>query len=326
MVIIKLGRDPALSPNPSAGDSLYVLLNPAAGGGRAGRLWPGLEQRLTQVLGKFRLLRSNGPGDIETLAEQAVRGGCHRLIVCGGDGTLHEAVNGLYRCGAAPKPVLGIIPLGRGSDFAKTLSLPKAIERQIEVIRAGMQREIDLGLATFQKNGSTKTRVFLNMADIGFGADVLKDAASLPKFYGRWAYPISVLRCYRTWKERKVCFSLKTPEGNTESWSMNLLCAVAANGRFFGGGMPIAPRALPNDGLLEVVALPKLPLFCLPLALPFFYGGGIHWLPNVKRVRAVSLTVTSEKPESVAFEMDGEPGGSLPVTVTILPRSLSVTV
>jgi diacylglycerol kinase (ATP) len=288
------------------GKTTCIILNPSAGSvrdlddvvARLKRL-PNAEIRLT-----------GRRGSAARFARTAIQKGRRFIVAAGGDGTLNEVVNGI---GENVKDVrVGLIPLGTGNDFARTIGVPADLEAAIDLVAAGGTRRVDLVRVT-----SDEVRYFVNVSAGGFSGLVdEKLTPAMKKTWGPLAYLRSAaaalpeLRAYRT----TLAFD------NTESLTLDLYNVVVANGRYVGGGTLIAPGASIDDGLLDMVLIPKrsAPELAL-LAAQVAMGTHLKSDAIVFR-RAAKLTVNS-KP-GMWFNVDGELVGNEPARFEILPRAL----
>lgn len=287
-------------------DKTCIILNPAAGKARD---LEDVVARLSRVPnGEIRI--SSKPGSAARFASAALRKGFDLVVAAGGDGTLNEVVNGIgENLGDAR---LGLIPLGTGNDFARTIGVPDDIEAAIDLIVIGETREVDLVRVT-----SDEVRYFVNVSAGGFSGLVNeKLTPEMKKTWGPLAYlrgaaaALSELRAYRT----------TLALDNSESLTLDLYNVVVANGRYVAGGTLIAPEASIDDGLLDIVLIPQrsapeLALLAAQVAL------GTHLASEaIVFRRAAQLTVNS-KP-GMWFNVDGELVGNEPARFEILPRAL----
>ena len=188
-------------------------------------------------------------GSAKLFAARAISEGCDYIIAAGGDGTLNEVVNGIGRSSRIVR--LGLLPLGTGNDFARCLRLPSSVDENIEILRAGKTKAIDMVKVT-----SDRVRYFVNVSAGGFSGMVDEKLTSrMKKTWGPLAYlrsaaaAFSDLHSYRT----RVRFGTRAPQ------SYDLYNVIVANGRYIAGGWPIAPKANPSDGLLDVILIKKAP-------------------------------------------------------------------
>src|SRR3954471_7179589 len=283
-----------------------VILNPSAGSVRDP---DELAERIGRLLDADVCLTSK-PGSAARLARTAIRKGAELIVAAGGDGTLNGVINGIAE--NAEDVRVGLLPLGTGNDFARTLGLPTDLEAAIEVVRSGETRAIDLVRVT-----SDKVRYFINVSAGGFSGLVNeKLTTAMKKTWGPLAYLRSAaaalpeLRAYQT----TLAFD------NTESLMLELYNVVVANGRYVAGGTLIAPEASIDDGLLDIVLIPKRPATELAvLAAQVALGTHLSSETIVFR-RASKLTVNSSP--GMWFNVDGELVGNEPARFEILSRAL----
>lgn len=236
------------------------------------------------------------------------------VVGAGGDGTLNEVINGVRE--NAGEACVGLIPLGTGNDFARTLGLPTDLEAALEVLRAGHTQAIDLVRVT-----SDKIRYFLNVSAGGFSG--LVDEKLTPKMKKTWG-PLAYLRSAAAALPELRAYRTTLAFDNSESLTLDLYNVVVANGRYVAGGTLIAPEALIDDGLLDIILIQKrsAPELAL-LAAQVVVGAHLSSDAIVFR-RAAKLTVNS-KP-GMWFNVDGELVGNEPACFEILPRALRFVV
>lgn len=288
----------------------WVILNPSAGSVRE---VDDLTERIGRLLDAEVCLTTKA-GSAARLARMASRKGAELIVAAGGDGTLNGVINGIGENPAAVR--IGLIPLGTGNDFARTLGMPTDLEAAIEVVRAGDTRAIDLVRVT-----SDEVRYFINVSAGGFsGLMNEKLTAKMKKTWGPLAYLRSAaaalpeLRAYQT----TLAFD------NTESLMLELYNVVIANGRYVAGGTLIAPEASIDDGMLDVILIqkrsaPELALLAAAVAL------GTHLSSDAIVFRRAARITVNSKP-GMWFNVDGELVGNEPARFEILPRALRFVV
>ena len=219
-----------------------AIVNPFSRDGATGRRFAAVERRLRAVLGPLEVERTKGPRDAERLAREAVRAGVERLIVAGGDGTLSEVATGLLAAGLGAYARIGILPFGTGGDFVKTLGVPRDLERAIACIAEGKVRRVDAYRVTLRDDaGRDRTVYGLNITSIGISALVVTLAERSPRFVGgSGAFLLGALRAILRHRSDPVTL---TVDGEIVH-DGPLILAMAANGRYFGGGMLVSPRRL----------------------------------------------------------------------------------
>lgn len=228
----------------------WAIVNPAAGGGRAGREWPALAAALRRAGAAFTQCVTCGPGDGVRCAAAAVRDGAELLVAVGGDGTLGEVATGCFLAGAAHVPRLALLPVGTGADFARCLGITRATA--LAAIVAGRPRAVDVGRARFlAPDGATGERYFLNVADLGLGPRASLAIRRGPRRLGPVAYLYGALAGIAAYALEDVRVAV---DGAPVFAGPAGLVAVA-NGAFFGGGMRLAPGARPDDGVFDVLTL-----------------------------------------------------------------------
>jgi diacylglycerol kinase (ATP) len=280
-----------------------VLLNPAAAAGRAARLL----QPLRDAAGPgAEVLVPASAGETRALAAAAGAEGFERLVVVGGDGTVHQVLAGL----AGGGPPLAIVPAGRGNDIAATLGLPRRLESALLLVREGHPCPFDLGLAGSQTFGG--------IACVGFDAMVTRRAAEAPPRLGGFLDYLRAVVSVTLRFEAPVIEA--TWEGRRLAGRHTLL--ALANVPRYGGGFRIAPGADPGDGLLNLVAVgPLSRLRILGLVPTALRGTHLHRSDVAHhRVRQVHLS----SPAPLEIWADGEPLGTLPITVGIRPGAVTV--
>jgi diacylglycerol kinase (ATP) len=306
----------------SAGGT-WVILNPAAGQGRAERLWPGMAGRVRALGVSFTQAVTCGPGDAIELARQAVEAGAARIVVAGGDGTLNEVVNGCVRARVEGTrlPELALLPIGTGTDFARGLGIG-SVEEALAALQGGHARPIDLGVVRYcDEAGRERERAFINVADFGLGPVVSDHIAHGSRWLGQAAYLYGALRAIAGYRQAEV--RLTVDDVLTYAGPSGIL--AVGNGRYFGGGMAITPKARPDDGLLDVVVLGATDRRELAGGLlPRVYRGTHLRHPAVHLARGSRVTIEAMPP--LPLEVDGEVVGTTPASFTLLSYRVDVLV
>lgn len=287
-----------------------VILNPEAGRATS---FPDVVERLASIPGGT-LFRTEGPRHAAALARLAAREGCERLIVAGGDGTVSEVVDGLDPpIGDLP---LGIVPLGTGNDFARSAALPLDPHAALEVCLSGRPERVDVARVT-----GWKTHVLVNMAIGGFGGRVERYlTADRKRRWGALAYVWAAARELTHLPHHRVEIRL---DGG-EELQVDAVTVVVANGSRAGGGLPVAPRARVDDGILDLVVLlhASLPRLLSGIVRAFrgkhLESRGFVW----RRARKISV---SSAPE-MWFNADGEHVGRRSAEFEVLPGALPLIV
>jgi YegS/Rv2252/BmrU family lipid kinase len=291
---------------------IVVIGNPKAGRGKTDADWADLLGRFGHAGLEADLAATNAPGHAIELARAARTDGAELVVAFGGDGTVHEVVNGLLFDGPGDDvPVLGVVPGGSGCDYAKTFGIPSDPQEAVELlVSSSPVRMVDVGEISFD----TGRRYFANIAEIGVGSEVVARAARLPRMLGGAVYFAAFWLTLPRFKRRQVKVSM-----DGASYEGPLTNMVVAIGRYFGGGMQITPKADPSDGSFDV-QLHLGSKLDFVRAIPKVYKGTHIPHPRVREERTASVVIESEPPALI--EADGEVLGATPATFTILPDVL----
>jgi diacylglycerol kinase (ATP) len=237
-------------------------------------------------------------------------------VVVGGDGSVNEVVSGIAgRAGVE----LAVIPRGTGWDFARSLSLPHAADRAIEVALHAHARTIDLGRVTYRSwDGADRQAWFANVASVGMSGAIAQRANDTSKALGgKVSYVWATFAVFARWSNGEVTV---TVDGERRQARMHDV--VVANGPYFGGGMKICPDADPADGTFDVLLIGDLTKRDLLLTLPKTFRG--RHLPHPKAELLRGTRVTVEATEPLPLQLDGEQPGTSPVSFELVPRALRV--
>ena len=302
---------------------LVLIANPSAGRGTAARALPRIESVLNQANLGYRIVRTTHPGHATEAARQALRDGERYLVAVGGDGTVHEVVNGMVENGGplAADAVLGVVAAGSGCDFVRSFGLPGDAVQAAAHLAGDQVRPIDVGTVTFTDQtdqGVTRTRCFVNIAEAGLGAAVVARAAGLGRFLGGARYAAGFWLTLPRFRPSAVRLDAN---GQHRAW--RAFNVVVANCRFYGGGMQISPNSDPGDCLLDVLVMtgPKSDSFT---TLPKVYKGAHLPHRNIAELRAAQLSIEAEPCFQV--EADGELLGTTPASFGIIPAAIRLKV
>jgi diacylglycerol kinase (ATP) len=291
---------------------ITLICNERAGRGGVGRCLPEVRAKLEERALDYVVLLTEAPGHATQLAREALESGARFLAAMGGDGTIHEVVNGMLADDRPldPDAVLGVVACGTGSDFIRTFGLPNMPAHAVAHLDGPESFPIDIGKVTYIQDGGSVTRYFPNIAEAGLGADTVARAARLPRFLGPMVYFFAFWLTLALHKRALVTVDLvdRRYEG-----AMNNL--VVANGQFFGGGMKIAPKATPTDGLLDVQIEHARKKDAIAL-MPKIYKGQHVPHPDIFEAKRVSLSIEADRP--LPIEADGEVLGETPATFEVL--------
>ena len=305
-----------------------VIVNPKSQGGAVGKRWPDLADSIARIL-PFDELRTSGPGDATLLTRQALRGGADRVIALGGDGTVNEVVNGFFdEQGAPVKPeaTFGLLPYGTGGDFRRTMNIPRSLPEAAAIIAAGHRRRVDLGKLTYTASpsagGGERVRLFANIASFGVSGVVDRLVnESGKKLGGKLSFAIATARA--TWSYRNQRVELVFDGEAASRVELTVNTVAVANGRFFGGGMMMAPDADVEDGILDVVCMGDFGFGDLLRSGRRLYKGTHLTMDKVSHRRAKRVEALPMDPnEAVELDVDGENLGRLPARFEVAPAAI----
>ncbi len=297
---------------------LAIIFNPAAGRGRVSRA--ALHEQIARYAGDlaFEIIETKSPSEVRALARVAISHGADIVAAAGGDGTMGEVLNAVH----GTKTKLGVLPLGTGNDFARTLGIGNDLDSAIQILFGGHSRTIDIGRATYGQHGE-QSRLFLNIAGCGFDSLVAR-RINAGRTHPVWKH-ISGVAAYlaaatlELQRLRPARLRLRLDGELLDTCA--LLCAVA-NAKSYGGGMQVAPDAQLDDGLFDICVIQDASKMEFARAFPgVFRGAHVHH-PRVvmRRARKVELWCDRNWPILV----DGELIGTAPMTFEIVPRAVEV--
>ncbi len=293
---------------------LVVLVNSAAGGGRAGRVWERLRTTVPELAGSREIHAAGAEASRDELATRLSEG-ADRVLAVGGDGTAHLVANVLLESGRGERVPFGLVPAGTGSDLARTLGLPRDPAACVRRLLAAEPRAIDA--LRIQVDGGGR-RYAVNTVSAGLSGAVVPAVNADPN-RGHLTYLTCTLRALLGYKPVPCRLEV---DGEPFHDGAFFLVALA-NGRFFGKGMQVAPGAALDDGRIDVVLIPPVPLWHLPYRLPQFLTGRHVRLPIVKAAKARNVRL-EPAPGFPPYEVDGEVVSSGPAEIRVLPGALRV--
>ena len=304
----------------ATGDVVFVV-NPASANGSTGRRWAGIAERAAAAGLRGRALVTKAPGEAADLAHRAAEEGADLVVAVGGDGTVNEVVNGLMRIEAGGRPELAVLPRGTGTDFVRSLRLPSDVDAAIAVARDGAARTIDVGRAAHvARDGSPAETYFANFAGAGISGAIARRAnASSKAMGGRVSFVWATLAVFARWKSATVRVA-----SDAERRSGPMFEVLAMNGDYTAGGMWMAPHAVPDDGLFDVVLIGDVTKGDFVRTFPQIYRGKHLGHPKIEVLRAARVAIEAD--ERLPVALDGEQPGTTPVTFELVPKALSVRV
>lgn len=299
----------------------FVILNPHAGSGRGAKDRIEILKRLDKAGFDYKLKVSEFPKHTIQLTTEAIARGFRNLIVAGGDGTLNEAVNGIFSQTVCPPEqiFIGMIPVGTGNDWIKTFGIPNNYKDAVKIIKQGKTMRQDVGQIQFNESDLAKTCYFANMAGFGFDAMVASKTNRL-KDKGRKGislYLQALGSSFLNYQTAKTCVKIDGQEFNELIFSVSI-----GIGKFNGGGMKQAPGAIPDNGHFQVTIIRKIGLFGILRNLPGLYSGEFVKDPRVSTHEALNISISSA--HQIAGEADGEILGDNKFEIAIISQKLNV--
>jgi diacylglycerol kinase (ATP) len=293
------------------------LVNPASANGKTGRRWPQIASAAHAAGLRGEAIFSERPGQLGELAREAADDGASLLVVVGGDGTVHEVVNGI----AGREGVeLAVVPRGTGWDFARTHEIPKRLGDALRIALQGTTRPFDLGRAVYAADGSEASAWFANMASVGMSGAVAKKANTTTKALGaKTSYLLALGVVFARWKN--VHLRVRVDDEERNALTEDVIVAV---GRYLAGGMMITPDAEPDDGLFDVLLIGDVTKAELVRVMPKIYRG-TH-LPHPKAELLRGRTVSIDADDALPIQLDGEQPGTTPARFEIVPEAIRLRV
>jgi diacylglycerol kinase (ATP) len=298
-------------------DTFFVVINPAAGGGRCGKLIARVLDRLRSSGLALEVAETHAPGHAPQIVRQASAKGYHKFIAAGGDGTSYEVVNGLFPQGdSRERPTLAFLPLGTGNSFLREFS-ERGVEHAIEALLARRSQPCDV----LRMRHATGILYYINLLAMGFAADVAALRARRFRSWGELGYQSSIFISLLRLQRRP--FPLRV-DNHAEMDRRPCLFLTFNNSKFTGGTMMIAPKAEVNDGLIEYVRWGPIGRIGLIRNLPTLYDGTHIHHPLAERSSAKRIDFYLDAPVDVM--VDGEVLSLDCKTLDVLPAVIDVVV
>jgi YegS/Rv2252/BmrU family lipid kinase len=310
-----------------------LVVNPRSGGGNTGKIFDAMRMPLKRALGDHDVAFTERGRHAVELAREAALGGRTLVVAVGGDGTIHEVVNGLMQARAEGNkpPRLGVIGQGTGGDFRRSLGIEHRLDRYCAAIAGGRTRHVDVGRATFTgHDGAPASSYFINILSAGIGGVVDQLVAEASRgLGGTVAYYTASLRGLIK-SVIGTCKCTLSLAGNERVEEVSTRNIAICNGRFFGSGMKVAPMAELDDGVFDVVSLgaaSKL-RFAIESSTRIYTGEHIG-KEGVQHFRCDKVTIellNKDVGDRFLLDVDGEPLGRTPLSIEVMPGALEVLV
>jgi YegS/Rv2252/BmrU family lipid kinase len=302
----------------------FLVVNPKSANGQTGKHWPEISARASGVLGTFAHAFTEGPMDAARLSRNALREGYECVVAVGGDGTVSEVANGFFDGDKVinPKAALGVIPRGTGGDFRRTFSWGTGLDESLNRLKTDAVRPLDMGQLDFcDARGERQLRYFVNICSFGVSGQVDHEVNRSSKALGgKLSFMLGSVKALLKYSDRKVRIAVD----DQAEQEVTVTTLAVANGRYFGGGMCVAPAADPHDGLFDVTLWTGYGLTDFALKSKAIYDGSHIKLPGTRTMRCKKLR--AESAEEVLLDVDGEQPGRLPCSMTVLPSAIQLKV
>lgn len=307
----------------------FAVVNPRSANGRTRAEWPALERHLREIYPQLSVAMTGARGQASGLVRNALQEGFTDVIAIGGDGTINEAVNGFFdeEGSIAPGAVFSFITSGTGGDFRKSFGIAPGPAAAVVCLKQAEPRPVDVGRVSCLTAAGTPTiRHFINIGSFGLSGQVVDSVnrARIAKLFGgQFAFAFHSALDMLTYGDRVL--RLRIDDAFDEVVSISTV--AIANGQYFGGGMRVAPHAVPDDGLFDVIIMGSGARSEAMAGMKLLYTGEHLKLPHVRSLRGrkvMAVPVAETKGRAVLIELDGESVGRLPATFEILPRALNL--
>lgn len=299
-------------------ESPYFIVNPRASGGMSKRLLRDVELKIKAAFPSGVIRRTKGPGAASDLAQEARRQGIQSLGVVGGDGTINEVINGLLRDGPeGHMPSVALLPIGTGCDLAKSLDVPRNIDKALEIMKAGETRLSDVGRIQCHscEDSSPMVHYFINIGSFGSSGELVRRVNNSSKRLGGFtSFAIATVTTTVTYKGCNV--RVRIDDGEYRECNLNAM--IIANGQFQGGGMHSGKGAMMNDGIFKVITIEQRGPIYLVSKLNHLYAGTFELVDGIDVGTARQLEIHPIGHEDVLIEADGEQPGKLPASIEVL--------
>ena len=311
-------------PHTDISQTWYVIVNPVAGFGRGLGDLPLITKLIRENDIPYELVFSQHKYHVTELTVQAVNDGYRRIIVIGGDGTLHEVVNGLFIQKSVPasEVTIAVIPVGTGNDWIRMYGLPTRYSAVIRAIKEGYTFLQDVAAVEYEESRYRQTRYMANVAGVGFDAAVIKrgQAMNSGKKKGASFYIRALINTFFRYKPTGVKIWV-----DDRLMYNNLLFSLAMGvGKYNGGGIQQLPESVADDGLLDVTLIKPIHWWHVVFRLRRFFNGEIYSIGHVQHLQGSKIRIESS-PE-IHLEIDGELLGGTPVELRVLHRAVKVIV
>ncbi len=309
---------------PAEETKWFVIVNPVAGSGRGLDHFPRISKLLRDAHILCEPVFTEHKFHATELTVSAVRQGYRHIIVVGGDGTLHEVVNGLFiQREVDPREVLlAVVAVGTGNDWMRMFGVPRRYEDTVRAIREGRSFLQDVGIISYEEAHYRQSRYMANVAGAGFDAAVNRRFTHMRKKgrRGKWLYTWSTIRSFFRYKST----GMKIWVDDRLVYNDLLFSVSIGICKYNGGGMQPLPEAVADDGMFDMSLIRPVHFWHILFRIRYLFNGGIYRIRHVLRERGSRIRIESS-PE-VSVEVDGELLGESPFEFTILHRAIRIVV
>ena len=299
-----------------------VIISKKSGGGKAFDEWPAIKKLLTAKGLKFSEAFTEHRFHAEELAREAVLEGYRKILAIGGDGAIHEILNGVMSQSEVPTAeiIFGIIPVGSGNDWSRLYDIPKNHEQAVEALCRGKAVSQDVVAVDSMLDGKPYRRYMMNIGGLALDAHVchLFDLAKLKGHSGDAQYFKCLMKSFLWYR----CQNFRIYVDGERFFEGPAISVALGNGKYCGGGLRQTPDAEPDDGLLDLTVVSRVSRMRFVFSVRRILDGGIKKLKAVKCARGTKIQVYASPASFV--EVDGEPVGCSPVTFTVIPSAVNV--
>ncbi len=301
----------------------FFVVNPKSANGTTGKRWGELAATIARTLSDFGVEFTQKPMDATRITTTALKAGFECIVAVGGDGTINEVTNGFFEGGKAlnPNAALGVLPRGTGGDFRRSFDWDTDFDAAVKRLKTPDTRPFDVGLCEFVNHaGQKESRYFANILSFGVSGLVDQEVARIKGFGGRLGFSLASLRALTKYRDHAVRLSF---DGKPAE-SLPITVVAIGNGKYFGGGMKVAPSADVSDGIFDVTLWSGFGVSDFVFKQRGIYNGG-H-LDYAGTQTRQCKTMTAEADGEVLIDCDGEQPGRLPCRVELLPSAIRLKV
>jgi YegS/Rv2252/BmrU family lipid kinase len=304
----------------------YFIINPHSGSGKSKQKWAEIQVLLEARKIPYQVSFSAYTNHPTTLALEAIQNGHRQLAAIGGDGTIHEVIEGIMQKPSPPNDpiVFTAFAGGTGNDWLRHHPIPQTPEKWVEMLVNGQNIPHDIAKIFYTEKGENKIGYSNNVVGLAYDAAVVAETLSVNKngILGQFFYFFWILKCLTRYKSQSV--KIETSEGK---WEGEAFCINIGICKYSGGGMRMVPEAQHDDGLLDITIIKNMPRWKIIWEMRRLYNGTIYGAKQVIRLKSAWITIAAGNTHSpILIEADGELLGTTPVKIETLPHILNIRV